>query len=253
MRTLPPRACRSTIAMLLVPLLVAGCARHRPMVAALEPAAPPPPAPVLDPRFASVRPPARDADGHYLTINSGTSGDDTIWHVRAALNVAAIGCRGPGDAGTIAAYNAMLASKKALLARANATFLKGFGAGGAGQAASDSYMTRLYNFFAMPAAKPGFCAAAAEIAPEAAGATAADFPAFAEQALPKLEAPFLAVYRAVDDYRVALAEWHARTDAGAAPQADVADARETTAPRLAYADLGAVISWQPRREALASR
>ncbi|WP_419828100.1 hypothetical protein [Sphingomonas sp.] len=293
---------------LLVPALLAGCAHQAELaVATPEPIAPPPARPELAPDLATIAPPPRGEDEAYRTINSALDPQSTMWHVRAALNVAAIGCRGPGDIGTVPAYNAMLTSKKALLAKVNTGVQAGFRAQGAD---GDAYMTKLYNYFAMPAAKPGFCAAAATIAPAAAAATPDAFPAFAQDALPALEAPFLAVFRQVDEYRLASAEWDRRygpqadatrlAEAGAPMPAAPLPARETpspslpvrapaalptgtsasaghydlpralslhqgvtatastssvsVAPRLAYAEIGAVVAWQPvRRETLASR
>ncbi len=55
----------------------------------------PPVAP--DGMAASFAPPSQDADG-YLTPNRGLAAAETAWHLRVALNVAALGCRGTGEA-----------------------------------------------------------------------------------------------------------------------------------------------------------
>ena len=226
-------------------MLLASCShRQPPAVAAAEIAPVVVPRPVLPAELGAIVPPPRAADGSYQTINHGIDPHQAMWHVRAALNVAAIGCRAPDDAGLIPAYNAMLASQRATLAAADIAVKASFRArlGANWQAAHDVYMTQLYNFLAQPAAKARFCAAADAIAPQAASVPAGGFEAFAQTALPALEAPFIANYRAVDDYRVALAAWTAggagapRTELAAAPESEL---------RLSYADMNSLLAWQP--------
>ena len=233
--------------------LLASCAHHRATVAVEAPstvvAAP---RPVLPAQYAAIVPPPRAADGGYATINHGIDGERTIWHVRAALNVAAIGCRSDADAALVPAYNALLKDQKAVLAAADAAVKAGFRQrlGPSWQGAHDVYMTQLYNFFAQPAAKAGFCAAADRIAPQAATIPTVGLAAFAQTALPELEAPFLATYRAVDDYRVALAAW---SQTGA-PRTQLAVATPAAGPHLAYAGISTLIAWQPDEDTrIASR
>ena len=54
-------------------------------------------------------------DGRYATPNRNLSADGAVWHLRAALNVAALACRGPDEAAIVAGYNALLARQKTLL------------------------------------------------------------------------------------------------------------------------------------------
>jgi len=61
---------------------------------------------------AAFEPPATDGAGGYLTPNRGLSGEETTWHLRVALNVAALGCRGA----LVDGYNALLTAHKATLA-----------------------------------------------------------------------------------------------------------------------------------------
>lgn len=174
---------------------------------AFEDAAPLPPAGAA-PSFV---PPPHDATG-YRTPNSGLTPDAAVWHVRVALNVAALGCRGPGEAATVAAYNAVLRTNVATLAAASAGTEKQFKArnGAAWQSRYDNDMTRLYHFFAQPPAQSGFCATAEAVLRESAGVEPSDFAAFAASALPRLEAPFLTFFAAYDEYRASLAEWKGR-------------------------------------------
>lgn len=228
---------------LVMGLLLSSCSHHRPVAIQTAPATVPIPKPVLAINLTAIVPPPLTADGRYRTINYGIDPIQTEWHVRAALNVAAIGCRSAADGALVNAYNAMLASQKTVLATANTSVEAHFrAAGGDWQSAHDAYMTRLYNFFSQPAAKAAFCAAADEIGPQAATVPAGGFEAFAAAALPKLEAPFLDTYRQVDVYKVALARWNAGETTQLASAAPVA---ATAAPKLAYADMRAVLAWQP--------
>ncbi len=148
-------------------------------------------------------------DGRYATINSGVTAEEALWHVRSALNVAALSCRTqPGGAALIRHYNALLVHRKAVLARAYGAETGRFAT--AGRGAIDAHMTRLYNFFAQPSAQPGFCAAAAEVADHVDAVPPAGLPQYATGALGRLEAPILDYYRAYDVYRRELAAWNAR-------------------------------------------
>lgn len=230
---------------LAVAALLAGCATRPASVSLAPPAAPPPaPARPQPPAGASANQtiPPLGPDGSYRTLNSGISPAATIWHVRSALNVAALGCRGEGEAALIANYNALLASKKTLLktafAQTEAEARKG---GGDWRDAHDREMTQVYNFFAQPPAKDGFCAIAATVAAEAASIPAQQFSAYAGPALARLEAPFTDFYRAYDRYRSDLAAWEANAAASPAMAAAPAPGRVT----LAYAPIEAVIAWSP--------
>jgi hypothetical protein len=147
--------------------------------------------------------PARLADGSYPTPNRHLGPAATLWHLRAALNVASLGCSGPEGQAITAGYNAMLRRDRAELARANAATIAAEG----GQAAYDEAMTRLYNYFAQPGAKAAFCAAAATVTNDV--AAAGSLGVVAEPALAALDRPFGDFYRTYDSYRVALAAWRA--------------------------------------------
>lgn len=161
---------------------------------------------------ASFRAPPRDVSGAYMTPNRDLSADETTWHVRVALNVAALACRGDGEAATVAAYNAMLAKDAAPLAAASAGMALRYQAkyGAQWQSRNDDNMTRLYNFFAQTVAQREFCAAAQAALVEANAVDPVDFSRFAAVALPRLEAPFLAFYARYDGYRSAVAAFEER-------------------------------------------
>jgi hypothetical protein len=153
--------------------------------------------------------PARDALGRYATPNRDLGRDETSWHVRAALNVAALGCRDAAEAQTVAAYNRLLRDQRDTLAAADTGVKAGYRArhGDGWTDVHDRQMTRVYNFFAQPTGHDAFCVSALEVLHRAATVTPVQFADFAAEALPRLEAPFTDFYRAYDDYRVAFAAW----------------------------------------------
>jgi hypothetical protein len=171
--------------------------------------------------------PPLGADGRYATLNQGLSPDETSWHVRAALNVAALGCRDASERATVTAYNRMIARHGAALASADAGVKAGYRVrfGGGWEAAHDRAMTRLYNFFAQPPAQRGFCAAAQGVLAEAQMVAPRDFARFAAAALPRLEAPFTDFYRDYDAWRTAYAAWRGGASAPAMAMATLPDRR----------------------------
>lgn len=155
--------------------------------------------------------PAQDAEGNYVTPNRRLSRDETSWHVRAALNVAALGCRDADESETVAAYNRLLRQQRAALAAADAGVKSLYRArhGAGWESAHDRQMTRVYNFFAQPTAHDGFCMAARDVLARTDAVIPGRFADFAAEVLPQLEVPFTDFYRAYDAYRVAQAEWRA--------------------------------------------
>ncbi len=207
---------RSAITAVIAALLLSACSTTPPRLT--SPAPPPPQISLVEPKppaGASINlvVPPRDAFGRYHTINFGISQAAMIWHLRSALNVAALGCRGPLEATLTSDYNRLLAEKRALLASALAqTEADARAVGGKDwRDTHDRQMTRLYNYFALPPVKSAFCTVAVRVAAEAVAVSSAEFQAFADSALPRLEAPFLDFYMRYDRYRLELAEWRART------------------------------------------
>jgi hypothetical protein len=74
----------------------------------------------------------------------------------------------------------------------------------------DSYMTRVYNYFALPPAQDRFCDTALVISAEALSPDVNDLDVFAAQALPRIEREFETFFRAYEQYRTDLAAWDAR-------------------------------------------
>lgn len=159
-------------------LIVAGCARHREPVA-LEPA----PAPVVT--LAAEAPPA------VSPINRDLSLAATVWHLRVALNVAALACRGGAELQIIADYNALLRTQKVSLAAAQTALAAEYKRrGGDWQDAQDDAMTRLYNFFSQAQARDAFCTAAADVLAHTRTLAEPDMGGFAQASLLILDASF---------------------------------------------------------------
>jgi cell division septation protein DedD len=206
--------------------LLAGCAHQSRPVASSTPA----PVAAAEPRppagaAKGLSLPSADASGRYATINSGVSDKEAIWHFRAALNVAALSCT---DQSIRDNYNRMLKSRKAVFAAAYAAETSRLHG-----SALDQHQTRLYNFFAQPPAKIGFCRAADIEASQAASVSAGEFPAYAVKALDRLEAPVTAFYAAYERYRRELAEWKANPHKPAAVMMASAEAKPTAIYRQA--------------------
>jgi hypothetical protein len=117
---------------------------------------------------------------------------ETLWHVRAALNVAALGCRDADESVTVASYNRLIHDQGVALAAANDAVSARYRAqaGADWEAVREHDMTRLYNFFAQPAGQARFCAAAKNVLSRIATIDGRDLPGFALATLPMLEEPF---------------------------------------------------------------
>ena len=194
-------------------LLATGCARHR-EVAILAPT-PAPPIAYEIPAPPPVSP-----------INRGLSRAAQVWHLRVALNVAALACRGGPELQIIADYNGMIRSRTVELAAVQTALSAEFKArGGDWQDAYDDAMTRLYNFFSQAQARDEFCATAAGVLAEV-RTLPAGLDAFADAKLPLLDAPFARMTqpRYVPASVVAVA--------ASAPVYAVAAPRPAAAPRL---------------------
>jgi hypothetical protein len=197
---------------------VAACASRPKEVAIVAP--PPAPAPVP----VYVTPPI-------TPINRGLSPAATVWHMRVALNVAALACRGPQEAVIVQRYNAMLANHKTTLAGAQTALSGQYRAiGGDWQDRYDDSMTRLYNFFSQAQARDAFCTAAAATLAESERLAPGELQAFAAAVLPTLDAPFAEML--APRPMIAVASPVAAPVAGALP---VASAEAAPAPRAVIA------------------
>jgi hypothetical protein len=172
----------------------------------------PPPAQVVPPRplppngapDAMVTPPI-GPDAVRQTPNTGLAGDETIWHLRSAWNVAALSCRGDADKPIAEGYAAFLKAYARPLAAANRRLDAKYG-----RAARDARATELYNYFASPPVIADLCRVALAVSAEWLKARPKNLAAFAAAALPRFEAPYLAFFDAYDRYRADAAAWDAR-------------------------------------------
>lgn len=194
--------------------VLAGCSRSPKPEVAVAPPAVAVPGPMPKPRppanaAANLTIPPVTPDGGYATVNRDLSVDATIWHLRSALNVAALQC---DPANTVIAdrYNAMLKGNAARFARAHKVLEAEYRKDGANwQDRFDDSMTRVYNYFAQPPVRTAFCAAALPMLDQAATLPTDQLDSFAPDALARLDMPFVDFYRAYDRYRVDLARWQA--------------------------------------------
>lgn len=140
------------------------------------------------------RPPAPEAAPPALSaIHQGLGPADTLWHVRAGLNVAALSCPSRVGDGIVRDYNSFLQQKSAELGRAYAEISGRYQAAGSGwERKFDADMTRLYNYFASPGAQAGFCAAAVVEVKRALAAPAGTDLGWAGGVLARLDRPFAA-------------------------------------------------------------
>ncbi len=184
-------------------LVVAACAKAPPLVV---PPAPPPVLLTPAPMPAGGRPgmaiPARLSDGSWATPNRNLTPAGAVWHLRSALNVAALACRGTQEATMVAEYNALLTRQKTAFASAQTALERETQAGGGDwRDRYDDQATRLYNFFAQDFARDGFCAAAAQVLADAQTVAPDALPAFATDRLARLERPFTDFFTAYERWR----------------------------------------------------
>lgn len=166
-------------------------------------AAPPPPPPVMPAGgYIGMKSPTKRADGKYFTPNLDNTDQAAVWHLRNALNVAALGCDQAGG-GVIEHYNAWLRTRAAVIDRYYQAYIREWQAPGwwDWQRVYDDNQTRIYNFYAQPAMRAAFCAAARVEVAQVGQVADEDLPAFARAALLRLDRPFVEFYAAYDAWR----------------------------------------------------
>ncbi|WP_375286147.1 hypothetical protein [Sphingomonas sp.] len=169
-----------------------------PVVATLSP--PPPPMPAGG--YIGMNSPTQRADGTYFTPNLDNTDQAAVWHLRNALNVAALGCDQAGG-GVVEAYNAWIRTHAAVIDRYYQAYIQEWQAPGwwDWQRVYDDNQTRIYNFYAQPAMRAAFCAVARVEVAQVGQVADADLPAFARAALLRLDRPFVEFYAAFDAWR----------------------------------------------------
>lgn len=150
--------------------------------------------PIARPSAPAARPlPQREPEYAVAAINRDIGPGETVWHMRAALNVASLSCTGRAQASIIANYNTMLKRHREALAQAHAAEQAAYRTrfGKNWQRHNDTHLTRLYNFFAMPMAQKRFCEVALDVSENARTMASERLEAFAPGALARLERPFV--------------------------------------------------------------
>lgn len=138
-----------------------------------------------------VAPPPPAAVSQLSAIHQNLAPMESLWHLRSGFNVAALACQNRYGRVIVDDYNRFQADHKALLKAAYAQRSATFQAeGGKWQAAYDTHMTRLYNWFAMPTAQPDFCIIAARLLKDANQWPAEGLERRAVAALAELDVPF---------------------------------------------------------------
>jgi hypothetical protein len=139
-------------------------------------------------------PPARPAPAQPLSpIHQNLDSHETLWHLRAGLNVAALSCAQRVGPTIVGDYNNFLKAKRALLDQAYRDLSEDYrDRGGNWQRSLDADMTKLYNHFASPTAQAAFCDAAALEVKRAIAAPPDNWEAWAAESLAALDRPFTA-------------------------------------------------------------
>lgn len=192
---------------------------------------PPPPAPPAPPVFVLPPPkplppagttgtlviPAKLPSGVRQTVNAFITPAQTTWNLRSAFNVAALNCIKPGYESILTNYQTFLTRFRAPLAEANRAVTREFAAryGRQGRANEDAYLTRVYNYFALPPVSDAFCDRALAVSGQAVLVAPGELNNFAATALPSMEGVFEAFFVSYEQYQQDLAAWEAKYDAHA--------------------------------------
>ena len=149
------------------------------------------------------------ASGVRQTVNAGLTPAQTTWNLRSALNVAALNCQDLKYTGLVDNYGAFLKRNAKELSATNRALQSEFRQryGSTYRDVQDSYMTQVYNYFALPPAQDAFCDVAFAISNEALTVEPSQLDLFASTALPRIENAFEDFFRAYEQYRVNLAAW----------------------------------------------
>jgi hypothetical protein len=204
-------------------MLAAGAAL---MAACTTPAPPPPPPPPPPPQVVESVPyrplppggasyvmkiPPLGPDGKRITVNSNLNDDRLVWHLRSAWNVAALNCLAPEYEPILQGYRTFLTNNvrtlKGVNDRIEKTYLDRFRARRDAVVARDGESTQVYNFFANPAARSGFCLAALDVANRYIAADKTQPLPFAKENFQILLVPLESFFNEYETYQRAAAEW----------------------------------------------
>ncbi len=151
-------------------------------------------------------------DGVRQTVNANLTPAQTTWNLRSALNVAALNCLKPRHAGILPGYKSFLDNNVRKLSATNRALQSEFRQryGATYRDVQDSYMTQVYNYFALPPALDDFCDMSLAVVMEMPAAGGEDLDLYAARALPRIEGVFDSFFRAYEQYRVDLTAWNAQ-------------------------------------------
>jgi hypothetical protein len=153
-------------------------------------------------------------DGRRVTVNTGLTEDETLWHLRSAWNVAALNCMDPIHAPILEGYGAFLKQQSRKLAAANTAIDKAYrqehGSRSDAIKAREAEMTQVYNYFALPPTLGSFCNAALQLASEYMVSPPEDLNQFAVTGIQRFEAVFDQFFREYEQYRIDSAAWDAQ-------------------------------------------
>lgn len=171
--------------------------------------------------------------GMHQTVNTNLTSAQTTWNLRSAYNVAALNCQAPQHAAILTNYREFLKSHAKSLTAANKAVDSEFKArhGAKFIGPRETYMTQVYNFYALPPTLPTFCDAALAMSAEAATIKSADLDAFAARRLPQIDSVFETFYRSYDQYRADLLAWESRYGTLAGMRTSAAATQGPAAPQ----------------------
>lgn len=177
------------------------------------PPPPPPPAMPLPPGGAalSMSIPPLGVDGIRVTPNRGLSREESIWHFRSAVNVAALNCQGPVWGQIATEYNKFIIVHKKRLSQASKAVDREYVVrypGQNGLRVRDTKLTDLYNYFALPPVKAEYCDSALRKIQEANLIPSDALPEYALGALNDIDGVFIRFFDAYIAYERNLADWN---------------------------------------------
>jgi hypothetical protein len=158
--------------------------------------------------------PAKRPDGTRVTVNEDLSEDELVWHFRSGWNVAALNCTADRYQPILDGYRAFIVDNERELKRVNDRLEKVYRSQSdtrrEAMVARDGQTTMVYNFFALPPARSGFCAAALEMAQRALANPPQDALQFARDNFQQLLDPFETFFTEYERYQRASAQWDAK-------------------------------------------
>lgn len=228
------------------------------------PPPPPPPPPVEAVPFRPIPPmgaayvmdvPQIGPNGQRMTVLASPSVDERVWYFRSAWNVAALNCTGPAYQPILDGYAAYIKNHARALKQVNdridASYRKQYAVSRDAIKAREKTMTTVYNYFALPPARAGFCQEALGVAAQALATPKYDPADFAASNFNGLVSPFDRFFTAYEQYQRDSAAWDAQygprygasqpgylaVQAAArrvavVPQAGVSDPTQTTAAKV---------------------